>query len=137
MKKYPLFAVAIFALLNMLILSQNIRAQDANEVYEKVDVFPEYPGGTEALIKSIVNEIKYPEEAMKEGVEGRVLVKFVVDKQGIVTEAKVIEGIGKGCDEEAMRVVNMLKQFKPGIKDGKPVNTKLVVPIMFKLADKK
>jgi protein TonB len=118
--------------------NQNVFAQETekNKVYEKVDVMPEYPGGHEALIKSIVNEFKYPEKAKKEGIEGKVLIEFVVDKSGNVSETKVIKGIGHGCDEEALRVVKLLKPFKPGMDKGKPVDVKMVIPIAFKLADK-
>jgi periplasmic protein TonB len=136
MKKYLFFSFVLSLVFTFMVFNQYVFAQGGKEVFYKVDIMPEYPGGNEALIKSIVHEIKYPEQAKKENIQGKVLVEFVVDKQGVVTETKVLKGIGSGCNEEALRVVNLLKSFKPGMKDGKPVNTKLVIPIMFKLSDK-
>lgn len=138
MKSNIFLRSTLLLIFTFLMFNQNVFAQETekSKVYEKVDVMPEYTGGKEALIKSIFSEIKYPEEAKKEGIDGKVLIEFVVDKFGNITETKVIKGVGHGCDEEAIRVVKMLKSFKPGLNEGKPVNVKMVIPIAFKLADK-
>lgn len=98
------------------------------EVFVVVENMPELIGGLSAIQK----DIKYPEIARKAGVQGRVIVQFVVDEQGNVVEPAVIRGIGAGCDEEALRVVRQAK-FKPGKQRGKPVKVKMSLPITFKL----
>jgi protein TonB len=83
-------------------------------------------------LKSLHHKIQYPDLARKSGVEGRVVVQFVVDEHGKVSKAKVIRGIGAGCDKEALRVINSTT-FSPGIQRGKPVKVKMTIPIYFKL----
>lgn len=102
-------------------------------IVSEPDKMPEYPGGNEAMAKFIINNLKYPEAAKKAKVEGRVMVQFVVDEKGKVTEPKVLRGIGSGCDEEAIRTVKLMPDWKPGEKDGKPVAVEMVLPIAFKL----
>ena len=89
---------------------------------------PELIGGLAALLR----EVQYPEIARKAGVEGRVIIQFIVDENGKVTESAVIRGIGAGCDEEALRVVRQAR-FKPGKQRGKAVKVKMALPITFKL----
>ncbi len=106
-------------------------------VYDSVDVMPEYPGGKEALIKYISNKIKYPEEAKKNKIEGTVLVSFVVEKDGSVDKAKVLQGVDSLLDSEALRVINALPKFeRAGIKDGENVAVSYMLPIKFKLDGK-
>lgn len=100
--------------------------------FSDVDVMPEFDGGEEARIAFLNENIKYPEEARKNKILGRVYVNFVVEKDGSITGVKVIRGIGGGCDEEAMRVVKLMK-YKPGQIDGKPVATEFNLPINFRL----
>lgn len=94
-----------------------------------VEKMPELIGGLE----SIMTKIQYPEEAKKAGIEGRVYVQFIVNKQGDVENAKVIRGIGGGADEEALRVVRQAK-FKPGYQQGEPVRVQYSIPIFFQLS---
>ena len=98
------------------------------EVFVVVENMPELIGG----LSSIQSKIKYPEIARKAGVEGRVIVQFVVDEQGNVQDPTVVRGIGAGCDEEALRVVKQAK-FEPGKQRGKPVKVKMSLPITFRL----
>lgn len=95
---------------------------------------PEFPGGMEALTKYLSENIKYPEQAKKENIQGRVFVIFVVEKDGSVTNAKVLRGIGGGCDEEALRVVNAMPKWEPGRLQGTtPVRVQYGLPINFQL----
>ena len=94
---------------------------------------PEFDGGTEALYKYIAENIKYPEQAKADGIEGRVMVRFVVMDNGDVVNVEVAKGIGGGCDEEAVRVVKAMPKWKPAIHEGKPVNVQYVLPLTFKL----
>src|SRR5688500_2585856 len=93
---------------------------------------PEYPGGKAALQKFIQENLKYPNEALEKQVEGTVLVNFTIGNNGSVTGAKVLNGIGSGCDEEAVRVVKMLKFTSPKNRGVKVTNTRKI-KINFKL----
>ena len=104
-------------------------------VYDLVEVQPEFPGGIEALYKYLAENINYPEQAKAEGVQGRVFVRFVIEADGSITNAQVLRGIGGGCDEEALRVVNAMPKWKPGMQDGKPVRVQYNLPIIFKLQE--
>lgn len=103
-----------------------------NDVFVKpateVDEIPELVGG----VQYIIDELKYPHEAKENGVEGRVLIQFVVDNTGEVKDAQVLEGIGSGCDEEALRVMESAK-FSPGRLDGEAVPVQMIIPIQFKI----
>lgn len=98
------------------------------EIFVIVEKMPELIGGMEALNK----EIRYPEMAIKAGIEGRVVVQFVIDKQGSVQDPVIIRGVGGGCDEEAIRAIKKMK-FKPGMQRGKPVPVRYSIPISFNL----
>ncbi|KAF0128998.1 MAG: TonB [Bacteroidetes bacterium] len=104
-----------------------------DEVFTVVETMPEFPGGGEAMIKFMVSNIRYPESARKDTVQGKVFVNFIVDKNGKVSNVKVIRGIGHGCDEEAARVVAMMPDWTPGQQRGKNVNVSFNLPVTFKL----
>lgn len=105
---------------------------DAN-VFTVVEVMPEFPGGIKKLISYLGENIVYPEAAKKSGVQGRVFVSFIVGADGSITEAKIIRGIGSGCDKEALRVVNSMPNWKPGLSEGKAVRVQYNLPIKFQL----
>lgn len=102
--------------------------EEEPEIFVIVEQMPELIGG----LASIQKKINYPEIAKKAGVEGRVIVQFVVDESGNVADPQVVRGIGAGCDEEAIRAVQQAK-FKPGMQRGKSVKVKMSLPITFKL----
>ncbi len=109
-------------------------AFEEEEEYKEVaplvlaEVMPELIGGLGALTK----EIKYPEIAKKAGVEGRVMIQFVVTREGEITDKVVVRSLGAGCDEEALRALSKMK-FNPGLQRGKPVAVRMTIPITFKL----
>lgn len=103
------------------------------EVFTVTEQMPEYPGGEEALMKYLSENIKYPEKAKEMKIEGKVFVSFVVQKDGKVADVVVLKGIGGGCDEEAVRVVSAMPNWSPGYQKGKPVNVKYTLPISFVL----
>lgn len=105
----------------------------SNKVYETVEQLPEFPGGLEALIDFLSSNVHYPENAVKNNIEGRVLVQFIVDKTGQVTDVKVARSVDEELDAEAVRVAKMLPRFEPGRQDGKPVSVWYTLPIVFKL----
>lgn len=90
-------------------------------------------GGFDEFYKYVAKNIKYPKQARRMGVEGRVIVQVVIGKDGSLTDPKVLKGIGSGCDEEAVRVLKGAPKWKPGKQRGKPVKVKMTVPIFFKL----
>lgn len=94
---------------------------------------PEFIGGYEAMSKFIKKELKYPKQAVHEGITGTVFVKFVVNEDGSITNANVRKGIGSGCDEEALRVIRKMPQWKAGILRGEKVKVYMTLPIKFQL----
>ena len=105
------------------------------EVFQVVEVEPQFEGGLEALYKYLAENIKYPEQAKSDGIQGRVFVRFVIEADGSVTSAQVLRGIGGGCDEEALRVVEAMPKWTPGMQQGKPVRVQFNLPITFKLQE--
>jgi protein TonB len=100
----------------------------------KADEMPEYPGGVSAMMTFVMENIKYPEEAKKAKKEGRVLCSFIIDKEGKVTEPHVVKSSGTQClDDEAVRIVSLMPDWKPGKDKGEPVNVLYTIPILFKL----
>ena len=124
--------LAILFMVNTTATAQDKKTSD-DKVYEKVEVMPEFPGGDQAMMDFVATNVKYPKEAMDKEISGRVLVSFIVEKDGSITDAKVVKGIGGGCDEEAVRVVNAMPKWKPGMQKGKPVRVSFMMPFTFKL----
>lgn len=106
---------------------------EGDQVFFIVEDMPEFPGGDMALRKYIANSVKYPEEALDKGIEGKVYVTFVVTNTGDIANVKIARGVDPLIDQEAMRVVNGLPKWKPGYQRSKPVNVSYTVPISFKL----
>lgn len=104
------------------------------DVYIIADEMPEYPGGMDALKQLLVENVKYPEQAKKDKVEGKVYVSFIVDENGVVKDAKVIRGVNPELDAEALRVINLMQKWTPGKDDGKPVKVAFTLPIQFALS---
>ena len=107
--------------------------EDEAQIFTVVESMPGYPGGEAARIKYLNNNIKYPQMARESGIQGRVFVTFVVEKDGRVTDVRVLRGIGGGCDEEAIRVIQNMPNWQPGKQRGKPVRVQFNMPILFKL----
>lgn len=115
------------------VIQQQAEEEEEAEVFFIVENMPEFPGGELALRKFIANAIKYPVIAQENGIQGKVYVNFVVDKDGSVTQAKIARGVDASLDKEALRVVNSLPKWKPGMQRGKPVKVSYTVPISFVL----
>lgn len=100
----------------------------------QAEEMPEYTGGMSAMMNFIKENIKYPEDAKKAGKEGRVVCSFIVDKEGRVTEPHVVQSSGtQSLDDEAVRLVSLMPDWKPGKDKGEPVNVLYTIPILFKL----
>lgn len=106
---------------------------EEEEVFMVVEEMPEFPGGTAKLYEYLQNNLKYPMGARENDIQGKVFVNFVVEKDGSISNVKVLRGIGGGCDEEAVRVVQSLPKFNPGKQRGNPVRVQYTLPIVFKL----
>jgi periplasmic protein TonB len=105
------------------------------EIFTMTQEMPSYPGGYGELLKYLGKNIKYPALALRNSVEGKVYVKFVVDETGQVVNPVVLKGIGGGCDEEALRVVRGLPRFTPGMQNGRAVKVYFNLPIAFKMVN--
>lgn len=106
------------------------------EIYAAVDVVPEFPGGMTALMQWLGTNVRYPETAQINNVQGRVVVKFVVEKDGSIAQVQVVKGVDKDLDKEAVRVVSKMPKWSPGKKDGVPVRTYFSLPVTFRLTSK-
>ncbi len=107
----------------------------ADEVFTVVENMPQYTGGDEARMKFLMANIKYPESAKQEGLQGTVYVSFVVEQDGQIANVKILKGIGKACDDEAFRVVSAMPKWIPGKQKGQAVRVQFNMPIKFTLAD--
>lgn len=110
-----------------------LQKSDNKDIYEKVEKMPEYPGGVNELLKYLAKNIKYPADAQAKGIQGRIIVRFVVNKVGKIEKAEILRGLDPSCDKEALRVVNAMPQWTPGKKNGKNVSVYYTLPISFKL----
>jgi len=103
------------------------------KVYDKVEQMPEFPGGQTELVNFLMSTVKYPEESMKNGIQGKVFVSFVVSKKGSVLNTKIERGVDPLLDAEALRVVNSMPKWTPGMEKGKKVAVQFTLPISFRL----
>ena len=106
---------------------------EEEEIFMVVEDAPEFPGGTEALLKYLRDHIKYPAICRENNIQGRVLVSFVVNKDGAIVEPEVVKGVNPSLDKEALRVISTMPKWKPGKQRGKEVRVKFTVPVNFRL----
>lgn len=104
-----------------------------DEEVPPIDEMPEFPGGLDALVAWLGQNIQYPEAAQRAGVQGKVFVAFTVEVDGSISDCKVIQSLSPACDGEALRVVKSMPQWKPGMYEGQPVSVQYVLPINFKI----
>lgn len=103
------------------------------ETFDRVDNMPEFPGGVQGLLKYMRETIKYPAQARQDTIQGRVLVTFVINKDGSIVEPEVVKSAHPLLDEEALRMVEKMPAWKPGEQNGKPVRVKYTIPVNFRL----
>ena len=129
---------AILISLLIILLAPATWAQDDEpEIFTIVEVMPQFKGGEKALLQYLKKNIKYPKEARDAGIQGIVYVKFRVDNEGKIKDARILRGIGGGCDEEALRVVNNMPDWDPGTQREIPVNVYYNLPIRYTLPEPK
>lgn len=115
----------------MVVQEEEEIAEDV--IFTVVEDQPSYPGGEEARIRYLQENLRYPQMAREAGIQGTVFVTFVVERDGSVTDVRVLRGIGGGCDEEAVRVVQNMPRWNPGRQRGQPVRVQFNMPIRFVL----
>ena len=108
-------------------------AIEEDVIFTVVEDQPSFPGGEEARLRFLRDNLRYPQIAREAGIQGTVFVTFVVERDGSVTDVRVIRGIGGGCDEEALRVVRAMPRWEPGRQRGQPVRVQFNMPIRFML----
>ena len=107
--------------------------EQPNKPFDVVEQMPQFPGGPAALMEYLSKNVRYPEDAHKNGIQGRVIATFVVEKDGSITEARIARSVDNLLDAEALRVVNAMPKWTPGMQKGEPVRVKYTIPITFKL----
>ena len=106
---------------------------EEQQIFQVVEEMPEFPGGMGECMKFLGKNIKYPTISQENGVQGRVIVQFVVNRDGSIVDPVVVRGVDPYLDKEALRVISMMPKWKPGKQRGKAVRVKYTVPVMFRL----
>ena len=125
-------ALMMFVLL-FSFMTSTAQTKKNDMLFSVVEVMPQYPGGQIAMMKYIMENMKYPEQAMKEGIQGRVTVRFIVEKDGSISDVKPVLSVHPLLNKEAVRVVESMPKWTPGKHNGKPVRVRFNLPVMFKL----
>ena len=133
MKKFIIMALMAVFGLTTVSAQKTVVAKKNQTVFDVVEQMPEYPGGQAALIEYISNNVKYPDDAAKNKVEGKVFVTFVVDTDGKITDVSLLRKVFPSLDAEAIRVISGMPNWIPGKQKGQVVRVKYTVPIMFRL----
>src|SRR5690606_38606822 len=120
---------------SLVVVAYNVRHNKADTVYHVVEKMAAYKHGIEGLYKEVGRSLagKYPTNARRMGIEGKVYIQFIVDKTGKVRESKVLRGIGAGCDELALQAITSLSAWEPAIHNGHAVKQMFVLPVVFRL----
>ena len=126
--------IALFATVAVMLTagSLNVSAQE-EEPMTQPEIAPEFPGGTVALLSLIQQNIKYPEEAKEQEIQGRVIVQFTIEKDGSVSDVKVVKSVHPLVDEQVVRAISAMPAWKPGMHEGKPVRVSYSLPFRFRL----
>lgn len=104
-----------------------------NTVFEFLEEMPEFPGGQAAMMKWLSENVKYPAIAAENNIQGRVMVSFIVERDGSVSDVKILRSVDPSLDKEAIRLINSMPKWKPGMQTGKPVRARFNIPVTFKL----
>lgn len=107
--------------------------EEEDKIFYAVEQQAEFPGGVAAMMKFLQKNIKYPASAKRMGIEGKVFVKFIVDKEGGISNIEIMKGMNADLDKEAIRVIKMMPPWKPGKQNGRAVKSQFVLPVYFKL----
>lgn len=133
MKKFIIMALMALFGLTTVSAQKTVVAKKNQQVFDVVEKMPEYPGGQAALFEYLQKNVKYPADAEKKKIEGRVLVTFVVNTDGSITDIEVVRKTFPSLDAEAVRVISGMPRWKPGEQKGQKVRVKYTVPLTFRL----
>lgn len=130
-----LLLIALFLSPCQLFAQKNAKQDVASKekVFVSVEKLPEFPGGDKAMVDFIQKNLKYPETAKRDHVQGLVIVSFIIDKTGTMAQSKIIRGVRQDINEEALRVIKAMPNWIPGTQKGIPVNVRLNLPLQFQL----
>lgn len=141
MKQLIVLIFLSFGFLPAFAQQKNAPAQPTDttnyKIFEFVEVSPEFPGGQEAMMKFLAENIKYPATALQASIEGLVVAQFIIDKTGKISDVNIIKPLGGGTDEEAIRVLTAMPKWQPGKQNGKEVSVRYTLPIRFSFGSKK
>lgn len=115
---------------------EEMEEEKVEEIFQIVENQPQFPGGLQAFYQFVAENIDYPDKALRLNVSGRVFLRFVIEKDGSITDIQVLKGIGAGCDEEAVRVLSNSPKWIPGKQRGNNVRVYMTVPILFILKER-
>ena len=132
MKKLILMSLMAVFGLSTVSAQKTVVSKKNQKVFDVVEQMPEFPGGMEALFKYMAENMKYPEDAKKQQVEGRVLVQFIVETDGSVSNTEVLMRVFPSLDAEAVRVISGMPKWIPGKQNGKVVRVKYTIPVSFR-----
>lgn len=132
-KMKKMILLSLMAVLGLMTANaqKTVVSQSNQNVYDQVEEMPEFPGGMPALIEFLQTNIKYPEDAIKQDVGGRVMVMFVVETNGSISNVRVARKVFPSLDKEAVRVVKAMPKWKPGKEKGRPVRVNYTLPVVF------
>ena len=133
MKKMILLSMMAVLGLMTANAQKTVVSQSNQSVYDQVEQMPEFPGGMPAMIEFLQTNLKYPEDAIKQQVGGRVMVMFVVETDGTLSNVRVARKVFPSLDSEAVRVVKTMPKWKPGKEKGRPVRVNFTLPVVFSL----
>ncbi|WP_091815447.1 M56 family metallopeptidase [Prevotella communis] len=117
-----------------VVVKTEAQTEPDDKPFDVVEQMPEFPGGQEALMQFLRQEVKYPKEAEEKGLQGRVVVRYIIEKDGSISEVEIVKSVNEYLDAEAIRVVNAMPKWKPGKQKGEPVRVKFTLPITFRLS---
>ncbi|UKK63077.1 TonB family protein [Prevotella communis] len=117
-----------------VVVKTEAQTEPDDKPFDVVEQMPSFPGGKEALMKFISENVKYPKEAEEKGLQGRVVVRYIIEKDGSISEVEIVKSVNEYLDAEAIRVVNAMPKWKPGKQKGEPVRVKFTLPVTFRLS---
>lgn len=133
MKKLIMMSLMAMFGLSTVNAQKTVVAEKNQQVFDVVEQMPEYPGGIQALFEYLQQNVKYPEDAVKQKIEGRVIATFVVETDGSINNVEVVKPAFPSLDAEAVRVLSAMPKWTPGMQSGKVVRVKYTVPINFNM----
>ena len=133
MIKFFLFISLLFCFNKKLQAQSNSEDSSKKTVFTFVEQMPTYPGGEEKMYKFICKHLKYPEKARRKKIEGRVLIKFMVNEEGLIDDITILKDIGYGCGDAAADVISQMPTWNAGRQNGKPVKVYYTIPFRFSL----